>query len=65
MSEQCRCGWNGEGEHLCHRCGKRAGTRRFYTPSPNYSLAGYQVKASVLETIGCDECWQSFMKQER
>lgn len=56
----CRCGWNGIGDHLCHRCGKVPGTRRFYEQPAPYSLAGVQMKLSVCETVGCDACWDQF-----
>lgn len=60
--ETCRCGWNGTGDHLCHRCGKRPGARRFYVPSMKFSLAGNQLKFSAKETIGCDPCWAEFQQ---
>lgn len=56
----CRCGWSGEGDHLCHRCGKVPGSRRFYPPTLKFSLAGAQPKFSVRETWGCDACWKEF-----
>lgn len=56
----CRCGYNGDGEHLCHRCGEKPGTRRFYMPHKKFSLAGMQQKFSVKETYGCDKCWAEF-----
>lgn len=60
---KCRCGWSGKGDHLCHRCGKKPGTSRFYPPTMKFSLAGAQLKFSVLETWGCDDCWAGFQKE--
>lgn len=59
----CRCGWSGEGDHLCHRCGKRAGSLRFYNATA-VALAGAQLKFQVSDTWGCDECWEAFKKQQ-
>lgn len=56
----CRCGWNGEGEHLCHRCGTRPGSLRFLPSTLRFSLAGAQLKFLVRDTWGCDECWADF-----
>ena len=58
----CRCGWDGTGEHPCHRCLKAPGKRRLYVPTFKFSLAGVQPKLSMAETWGCDGCWTSFQK---
>jgi len=59
MSEPiCRCGWDGTGDHLCHRCGVRPGTRRFQAYVT--ALAGAQMKFGARETHGCDQCWAEF-----
>lgn len=55
----CRCGWSGDGQHLCHRCGVRAGVPR-YVVTPGTSLAGMRPKVGVYQTIGCDDCWNIF-----
>lgn len=58
----CRCSWNGEGEHPCHAkeytC-KKPATQRFYNPHLT-SLAGMQMKFGVYDTWACDECWNDF-----
>lgn len=59
---KCRCGWNGTGEHRCHRCGERPGMQRFYLPTMRFSLAGVQLKFSMAETWGCDPCWVTFQQ---
>lgn len=59
---KCRCGWSGEGDHLCHRCHKVPGVRRFYYDGHPFSLAGAMPKFSVNETWGCDACWEAFQK---
>lgn len=63
----CRCGWNGEGPHGCHRyvtltkrCGKPA--------TPKYigslvCLAGAQMKLGAYETFACEEHWEEHKKQ--
>lgn len=58
----CRCGWDGTGDHLCHRCGKEPGQRRLYVPTFKFSLAGVQPKLSMAETWGCNGCWTDFQK---
>ena len=55
----CRCGWDGKGVHLCHRCGKKPGSERFVATGPA-SLAGVQVKFSAYKTWGCEECWKEY-----
>lgn len=62
MIEPCRCGWDGQGDHLCHRCREASGTRRFYVPRWRFSLAGVQMKVSAVGTIACDACWHEFSK---
>ena len=57
---KCHCGWTGDGNHLCHRCGKVPGKDRFYSPGLPFSLAGAQPKFSVCKTFGCDACWIEF-----
>ena len=56
----CRCGWNGAGDHLCHRCGKVPGTRRLHAQDTPYSIAGAQPKIVLVETWGCDLCWAEY-----
>jgi hypothetical protein len=60
-AEQCRCGYNGTGEHLCHRCGKVPGSLRFRTYLT--CLAGVQTKFGARDTWGCDNCWEEYNKQ--
>lgn len=62
MAKTCHCGWDGVGDHLCHRCGKHPGERRFYVPNMKFSLAGAQMKFSARGTFGCDSCWAEFGK---
>ena len=61
MSTTCRCGWDGQGDHPCHRnnytCRKPAKIR-YYEPTKLYALAGVQMKMSVVDTWACDECWE-------
>lgn len=38
----CRCGWDGEGKHMCHRCHLAPGSLRVY---------------QFRHTWGCDQCW--------
>lgn len=59
----CRCGWDGVGDHLCHRCGTVLGAKRFYNTGNRFSLSGKQIKFTVRETWGCDDCWNSFKKK--
>lgn len=50
-------------DRLCHRCGVREGSERFYLPDPSRpyaALAGQQLKFSMKRTVGCDECWAEF-----
>ncbi len=61
MHQQCRCGWDGMGEHLCHRFGRAPGSMRFYNPRP-VALAGQQMKFEVYDTWGCDPCWEDFKR---
>lgn len=56
----CRCGFEGAGIHLCHRCGKVEGKLRYYANYPPSSLAGMQMKLGVTESYGCDACWEQF-----
>lgn len=67
LVESCRCGWRGEDEqpHLCHACHARPGSRRFYVPTQEFSIAGVQPKVSARETWGCDECWEKFPTREQ
>jgi hypothetical protein len=58
MTALCRCGWTGDGPHLCHRCGRRPGTRRFICRP--VALSGAQLKFGAHETFGCDECVKEF-----
>ena len=58
IAAPCRCGWTGDGPHLCHRCGQRPGTRRFICRP--VSVAGAQMKLGAHETCGCDECVEEF-----
>lgn len=61
----CRCGWDGQGEHPCHgrnyTCRKLA-LHRFYTPSLRFALAGQAMKFVTQDTWACDECWEDFKK---
>ena len=41
----------------------KPGTIRYYPPGP-FSLSGQQMKLSVKETWGCDECWEQFKNEE-
>jgi len=68
MSEPCRCGWLGVGDHPCHGLAytcRKASTPRYYPQTMNFSLAGAQMKLSVTETHACDECWRAFKSGER
>jgi hypothetical protein len=58
----CRCGWDGTGDHPCHRCGKAPGTRRFRHADVPYSLAGAQPKFNMVETYSCDPCWTEWQE---
>lgn len=49
------------GGETCRRCGRREGRPRFYVPGP-FSLAGVQEKYSMKLTIGCQRCWEEFVK---
>lgn len=62
MSDSCRCGWDGTGDHLCHRCHEAPGALKFYVPTMAFSLAGSQPKFSARDTIACDPCWEEFSK---
>lgn len=69
MSEQCRCGWDGQGAHPCHADGytcRKPATRRFYTPTPGKApyaqVPGVQIKLQLAETFACDECWAKAQK---
>ena len=66
MTETCRCGWDGEGDHPCHgklySC-KKPAERRFYAPSMRFALAGARLKFSTRETFACAECWEWFQKE--
>lgn len=57
----CRCGWNGTGDHPCHRCGTAPGKRRLRHADIPYSLAGAQPKFNMVETWSCDECWAEWV----
>ena len=61
----CRCGYNGEGPHLCHgkahTCRKPA-SQRFYNPHIT-ALAGMQMKFGLHDTWACDECWEWFKNE--
>ena len=64
----CRCGWSVVGDHPCHGKGyecKKPAKVRYYEPHSRYSLAGMQLKLSVVETFACDECWEAFKPQVR
>lgn len=60
----CRCGFNGEGEHRCHRCHKQEGTPKFVA-NPNASLAGMQMKMSGYFTNACENCWKAFLAENK
>lgn len=61
-SWNCRCGWDGVGDHPCHgdqyQC-KKPAKQRFYNPYPT-ALSGFQMKLGVSETWACDRCWEEF-----
>lgn len=57
----CRCGFTGDGVHLCHRCGKKEGTSKFIAYPT--CLAGVQSKLGAYETFGCDDCWKQYKEQ--
>jgi hypothetical protein len=65
MTDVCRCGWDGQGDHPCHyrayAC-KKAAKQRFYYDGKPFSLAGMQMKLSVHDTWACDECWEEFKR---
>ena len=62
---KCRCGWEGKGDHPCHKnrytC-KAPAKQRFYNPKAT-ALAGMQLKFEVRDTWACDECWEDFSKK--
>jgi hypothetical protein len=58
MEPECRCGYSGMGDHLCHRCGKVPGTLRLRTYIA--CLAGVQTKFGARSTWGCDNCWKEY-----
>lgn len=41
----CRCGWSGDGEHMCHRCHSTPGSMRVY---------------QYRNTWSCDPCWATW-----
>lgn len=45
-------------DELCRRCGERPGRERFYTPNGT----GQQSKVNVKKTVGCDPCWEEFIR---
>lgn len=57
----CRCGWDGNGEHLCHRCHKKPGAIRFLTHLT--CLSGAQMKLGARDTHACDACWTEFLAE--
>lgn len=68
MSEACRCGWDGQGDHPCHGNGYRCrqpAKARYYEPHLNYSLAGAQMKMSMAQTFACDACWDEFREKQK
>ena len=63
MTDKCRCGWNGTGDHPCHNNGYSCGApakERWYSPPYLASLAGVQMKLSMHQTVACDKCWAVF-----
>lgn len=62
MSDACRCGWDGQGEHPCHHggyaCGRPSKPRLVLLGWSR--LPGMQLKASAYETFACDEHWAEF-----
>lgn len=58
----CRCGWDGTGDHLCHRCHVAIGSSRLCDLRA-VALAGMQVKFQAYETWGCDGCWTWYQSQ--
>lgn len=63
LIEVCRCGYTGEGDHLCHRCHIKPGSRRFVAYPT--ALAGAQPKLGAYETNACDECWAQYTQQRK
>jgi hypothetical protein len=63
MENACRCGWDSTGDHPCHRCRERFGTRRFVTRP--VALSGTQTKFGAYETWACDRCWDEFKSETR
>jgi len=50
-------------DELCHRCGERPGTERFYVvDATGTALAGVTLKFSVRRTVGCEQCWNEFVR---
>ena len=65
----CRCGFNGEGEHPCHRCLNKGGEirsgKRVFISYPA-SLAGMQVKTAAYTTFACEPClaeYEAYIRQ--
>lgn len=61
MSNNCRCGFQGDGEHPCHGMGyscKNPATTRFVTYPT--ALSGMQMKLGAYQTWACDKCWENF-----
>lgn len=56
---KCRCGWNGQGEHKCHRCGRKPGEPYMVKYPPRVAAI---VKDPDHESIGCADCIEEFRK---
>jgi hypothetical protein len=61
--QSCRCGYNGEGEHPCHRCISKGGEvrpgKRHFITYPT-ALAGMQMKLGAYETFACEPCLKEY-----
>ena len=65
METECRCGWNGMGEHPCHNNGytcRKPAKIRFISTGP-VALPGMQLKVGAYDTYACDECWREFSRR--
>lgn len=61
--KNCRCGYDGRGDHPCHAnaysC-KKSAKIRFYNPQ-RVALAGFQLKVQMTDSWACDDCWCKFV----
>lgn len=56
----CRCGFDGTGEHKCHRCGVARGDAVLREQETPYSIAGMQAKKVCVETFACAPCRKAY-----